>query len=346
MKRCSTHIREIQLHRKKTLLFVTAFLLIFILFIKNSQAQTLKIQPSLTKNITDNEILDLMRRINIIESQIIPIDAEIRSLEEDHERIISEVTSLKEQMRKPKGVLDRITGVFGFSERKLKKLMADSQYMSDRITELQRMRIPLIKDLDIQTSRLINRSEVKINALMDIIMKKELGADKASDQISTLLQLTRKASDLREKYIAESPTQIKAFPFSSSLADDPEKLRLGAKLSKNMAQSLRAEAEKKRRELKGLQSRKLLNEKTLEKLREIQLSNDERESSGTEGGTVGLTISSNESEIRRKINELKKDIDRLSNEIRDLEEDAKSLENQSIIFEQRASQIESIPKVK
>lgn len=326
--------------------FFTAFLLIFILFIKNSQTQTLKIQPSLTKNITDNEILDLIRKINIIESQITPIDTEIRSLEENHDKIINEITSLKEQIRKPKGVFDRITGVFGFSERKLKKLMADSQYMSDRITELQKMRIPLIKDLDIQTTRLINRAEIRINALMDVIIRKEMDSDKAGEQISALLQLTRKASDLRYKYIAEPTTQIKAFPFSSSLADDPEKLKLGAKLSKNIAQGLRIEAEKKKRELKDLQSRKLLNERTLEKLREIQLSSDERESSGAESGTVGLTISSNESEIRRKINELKKDIDRLTIEIRDLEEDAKSLENQGKVFEQRASQIESTPKTK
>ncbi|MGB9595904.1 MAG: hypothetical protein ACPL7B_06440 [Candidatus Poribacteria bacterium] len=346
MELCSKCIGKIQLHRKKMMFSFTAFLLLFVLFINNSQTQTLKIQPSLAKSITDSEILDLVRKINIIESQIIPIDTEIRSLEENHDKIINEITTLKEQIRKPKGVLDRITGVFGFSERKLKKLMADSQYMSDRIAELQRMRIPLIKELDIQTARLINKAEIRINALMDIIIKKETGLDKAGEQISALLQLTRKASDLRDEYIAESITQVKAFPFSSSLADDPEKLRLGAKLSKNMAQGLKVEAEKKKRELKDLQSRKLLNERTLEKLREIQLSNDERESSGAESGTVGLTISSNESEIRRKINELKKDIDRLSIEIRDLEEDAKSLENQSRIFEQRASQIESMPKTK
>ncbi len=344
MKLCPSYVGKITLHRKKIIFFFTAFLIIFVP-IESLQTQTLKIQPSLTKNITDNEILDLIRKINIIESQIIPINSEISSLEENHERIINEITSLKEQMRRPKGVLDKITGVFGFSERKLKRLMADSQYMSDRIIELQRTYEPLVKDLDIQTARLINRAEIRINSLMDIIIKKQIGSDKASDQISALLQLTRKVSDLRDKYI-EPATPIKAFPFSSSLADDPEKLILGAKLSRNMAQNLKIEAEKKKRELKDLQSRKLLNEKTLEKLREIQLSSDERESSGSETGTVVLTISSNESEIRRKINELKKDIDRLSTEIRELEEDAKSLENQSRIFEQRASQVESTPKTK
>jgi len=274
------------------------------------------------------------------------MDAELRTLEENHERVTNEVTSLKEQMRKPKGVFDKITGIFGFNERKLRNLMADSQDLSDRITDLQKRRDPLVKNLDMLTTRLIDRLEDKTNILMDVIIKKEPNADKASDQISALLQLARIVTDLRGKYIVEPATQVRTFPFLSSLADDSEKLRLAARLSKNMAQGNRIEAEKKKRELKDLQARKLLYEGMIEKLREIQRSNEEKESSGIESGTAGLAISSNELEIRRKINELKKDIDRLLNEIRDLEEEAKSLENLSKSFEQRASQIESMPRGK
>ena len=327
---------EIMLH-KKTFLII-AFLLIYALFIKDSQTQTLRVPPS----ITDIEIRDLTRQIGLVESRIMPIDAEIRSLEENHERVTNEVTSMKEQMREPKGVFGRITGVFGFSERKLRKLMAESQYMSDRITDLQETREPITKDLDTLTTRLINRSEAKINSLMDIIVKNEPNADKASDQISALLQLTRKVTVLRDKYITEPVTQTRTSPFLSSLASDPEKLRLGAILSKNMAQKNRAEAEKKKREMKNLQARQILNERLIEKYREIQRSNEEKETSGVESGTAGLPFSFNESEIRKTINTIKKDIDRLSNEIRDLEEEARSFENQSKVFEQKASQIEPI----
>jgi hypothetical protein len=184
---------------------------------------------------------------------------------------------------------------------------------------------------------LINRSEARINSLMNIILKNEPNADKASDQISALLQLTRKVTVLRDKYIIEPATQTRTSPFLSSLANDPEKLRLGAILSKNMSQKNRAEAEKKKSEMKYLQARQILNERLIEKYREIQRSNEEKETSGVESGTAGLPF---ESEIRKTINVIKKDIERLSNEIRDLEEEARSFENQSKVFEQKASQIE------
>lgn len=328
--------REIMLHKKTFLVIV--FLLIYALIIRDSQTQTLKVPPS----ITDIEIKDLARHIGLVESKILPIDAEIRSLEENHERVTNEVTSMKEQMREPKGVFGRITGVFGFSERKLKKLMAESQYMSDRITELQETREPIIKELDTLTTRLINKSEARINTLMDIIVKKEPNADRASEQISALFQLTRNVTVIRNKYITEPATQTRTYSFLSSLANDPEKLRLGAILSKNMAQKNRAEAEKKKLEMKNFQARQILNERLIEKYREIQRSNEEKETSGVESGTVGLPFGFNESEIRKTINAVKKNIERLSNEIRDLEEEARSFENQSKIYEQKASQIESM----
>jgi archaellum component FlaC len=324
------------LHRKT--FFIIVFLLLCALSIKDSPTQTLKVPPL----VTDIEIKDLAGQIRLAESKILPIDAKIRSLEENHEKVINDITSLKEQMREPKSFFGKVTGVFGGDDRKLRKLMAESQDMSDRITELQLIREPIIKDLDRLTTRLINRSETKINALMDIIVGKEPNADRASDQISALLQLTKKVSDLRNKYIAEPTTQTKASPFLSSLANDPEKLRLGAILSKNMAQKSRAEAEKKKNVMRNLQTRQKVNEKLIEKYREIQRSNEEKEAGGAESGTTGLPFSFNESEFGKTINAIKKNIERLSNEIRDLEEEAKNFENQSKIFEQRASQIESM----
>ncbi len=80
---------------------------------------------------------------------------------------------------------------------------------------------------------------------------------------------------------------------------------------------------------------------TIDKLREIQRSNEEKESGGIESGIAGITLSSNESEIRKTIITLKKNIEGLLNEIHELEDEARKLENQSKIMEQRASQIES-----
>ena len=219
--------------------------------------------------------------------------------------------------------------------------MAESQTMSDRITELKKMREPLIKDFVTITDRLIKKSEARIIALMDILLKNEPGADKTSEQISATLQLTRKVAELRDKYASESFKQVQITPFSMSLGNDPEKLRLGAKISKNTATEYQTATEKKKRELSDLQARQRGNERMIEKLREIQRSNEEKESGGIESGTAGITLGSNESEIRKTIITLKKNIERLLNEIRELDDEAKKLENQSKIMEQRASQIES-----
>ena len=325
---------------KKTVIFLISTL-IFITIFFIQEAQTQKILPPQSREILDNEILELSRQLKLIESRIVPIEEELKSLQENHERITSEVTQLKEQLREPRGVMDRITGVFGFSERRLRKLMAESQSMSDRITELQKMREPRIKDFVNIADRLINKSEARIINLMDVLLKNEPGADRASEQISSTLQLTQKIAKLRDKYMSESSGQTRTAPFTMSLGNDPEKLRLGAKISKNMATEYQTEAEKKKRELNDLQAKKRRYERMIDKLREIQRSNEEKESSGIESGTAGISLGFNESEIRKTIIALEKNIDRLSNEISELEDEAKSLENQSKILEQRASQIES-----
>lgn len=325
---------------KKTITFLISTLFFIAIFF-SQEAHTQKISLPQNREILDSEISDLSRQLNNIETRIIPIDSELQSLQENHERVTSEVTLLKDQLRNPKGVIDRITGIFGFSERRLRNLLAESQSMSDRITELKKMREPLIKDFITIADRLIKKSEARIIVLMDILLKNEPGADKASEQISATLQLTRKVAELRNKYALESFEQLQIAPFSMSLGNDSEKLRLGAKLSENMALEYRAEAEKKKRELGDLQTRQRSNERMIEKLGEIQRSNEEKESGGIESGTAGITLSSNESEIRKTIITLKKNIERLLNEIHELEDEARKLENQSKIMEQRASQIES-----
>jgi hypothetical protein len=325
---------------KKTITFLISTLFFITIFF-SQEAQTQKISSPRNIEILDSEILELYRQLMTKEARIIPIDSELQSLQENHERVTSEITLLKDQLRNPKGVMDRITGIFGFSERRLRNLLAESQSMSDRITELKKMREPLIKDFVTTADRLIKRSEARTIALMDILLKNEPGSDKSSDQISATLQLTRKVAELRNKYALESFEQLQIAPFSMSLGNDAEKLRLGAKLSKNTATEYRVEAEKKKRELGDLQTRQRSNERMIEKLREIQRSNEEKESGGIESGTAGITLSSNESEIRKTIITLKKNIERLLNETHELEDEARKLENQSRIMEQRASQIES-----
>lgn len=325
---------------KKTVTFLISTIFFITIFF-SQEAQTQKISLPQNKEILDSEILELYRQLIVIETRIIPIDSEFQSLQENHERVTSEVTLLKDQLRNPKGVIDRITGILGFSERKLRNLMAESQSMSDRITELKKMREPLIKDFVTIADRLIKKSEARIIALMDILLKNEPGADKTSEQISATLQLTRKVAELRDKYASESFEQVQITPFSMSLGNDPEKLRLGAKISKNTAIEYRTATEKKKQELSDLQARQRGNKRMIEKLREIQRSNEEKESGGIESGTAGITLSSNEYEIGKTIITLKKNIERLLNEIRELDDEARKLENQSKIMEQRASQIES-----
>jgi len=84
----------------------------------------------------------------------------------------------------------------------------------------------------------------------------------------------------------------------------------------------------------------------IERWREIQRSNEESESRGGEIGTANIPTGFNESDIRKKIDKIQKDIGTISTQIREHEDNARSLENQSKILDQRASLIESMQKGK
>ncbi len=338
-----TRLERLKISNRLLALLVSIFLLTCIICVKESRSQSLTISPPPSRDNLDYEILELSRQLDNVVSKLNPIETELGALKENNERITSEITSLKQQLRNSRGFWDRITGIF--SERKLKKLLAESQYISERITELQKSREPLVREFVIIADKLMGRAEARIIALMDIIIKGESEADKASQQISTTLQLTRKVKILADKYTSDSLSKVKSAPLLS-LTNDPEKLRLGARFSKNMAIQYRAEAEKKKRETKDLQASQRNNEMIIEKWREIQRSNEERESSGVESVTANIPSGFNESEFRRTIEEIKRKIDRLSSEVRELEEEARNMDNQSKMLEQRASQIEATPKGK
>jgi predicted RecB family endonuclease len=347
-KRSSTshstiRIGKLKLFSKFLVFLVSILFLTSTIYIKEALAQSSIISSFPGRENLDYEILELYRQLKNLEVKIIPIDTELKSLIVNHDRVINEITQLKQELRGPRGVWSKITGVF--SERKLRNLLAESQDMSDRITILQKDRSPLVKEFITLSDRLIGRSEARILTLMDVIIKNESGADKATEQISATLQLTRRVTVLKNKYASDSPDQVKSAPLLS-LTNDPEKLRLGARLLRNTAIQYRADAEKKRQEIKNLQASQRRNEMMIDKLKEIQRSNEEKESSGGESGTTNIPSSFNESETRRKIEKLKKDIDRLSNEIHELDNDARNMDNQSIILEQKASQIEATPKGK
>ena len=347
-KRSSTshstiRIGKLKLFSKFLVFLVSILFLTSTIYIKEALAQSSIISSFPGRENLDYEILELYRQLKNLEVKIIPIDTELKSLMVNHDRVINELTQLKQELREPRGLWSKITGVF--SERKLKNLLAESQDMSDRITKLQKDRSPLVKEFITLADRLIGRSEARILTLMNVIIKNDTGADKATEQISATLQLTRKVTVLSNKYASDSPDQVKSAPLLS-LTNDPEKLRLGARLLRNTAIQYRADAEKKRQEIKNLQASQRRNEMMIDKLREIQRSNEEKESSSAESGTANIPSSFNESETRRKIEKLKKDIERLSSEIRELENDARNMDNQSIILEQKASQIEATPKGK
>lgn len=345
-RRFTSHspIRIERLNVFKLLVFlVSLFLIINTVCIMESQAQSLILSQIPDKENLDYEILDIVRQLANLEAKLVPVNTELETLKENHERITNEITLLKQELRGPKSLWNRVTDVF--SERKLKKLLAESQDISDRITALQKTREPLVRDFITLSDRLIGRSEAKIIILMDIILKNESSSDKASEQVSANLELTRIVKALRDKYTSDFSDQIKPTPLLS-LTNDPEKLRLGARFLKKMAIQYRTNAEKKKREIKDLQARQDRNEMILDKWRDIQRSNEEKESSGMESGTANIPSGFNDSEFRRTIEGIKKNIERLTTEVHKLEEEAKNMDNQSKMLEQRASQIESTPKGK
>lgn len=302
------------------------------------------IQELLAQEITDAEILELERQLREIEMRLVPIDEELRLSNERFIYITGEIEILKQELEEPANLFRKITRIF--KERSLRNKLAESRDLAVKIDTASKARKPLVREFITVADKLIERSSLRMTALMktmkEAISKDDVPArDRASKQYSALWRLTEKTTSARNRYAGSLSGEELMKPFLPLLSSDPVELRLGSASLRDAAISARAKAMERKRQMKELQSKKRLLEGRLEIWEENQRRNEERESMGAESGTASIPWGFNEPATRREIEEINQKISALSSEVQRLESDAESFENQSKVLEQRASQIEA-----
>ena len=305
------------------------------------------VQKVQLQEITDREISELEQQLKATEAEVIQIDNELKPLTETFNSVTGEIDKLKQELREPKSGIGRIFGIFDYRKRgKLEQLYAQSQELADRISFLRKKRDPLIREFVTLADALIERSSLRITALLGLVREAIAANDtatrnRASKQVSALWQLAEKTTAARSKYAPAIPGQERVKLFTPPLSDDPIELRLSAAILKDEAKTARSEAARLRVEQEKLQLQERTRKLLLETWKEIQRSNEERESMSVQAGTTNIPWGFNESAIKKEISEIREKIDKLSARIREYEANAESFENQSKNLEQRASQIEA-----
>lgn len=291
-----------------------------------------------SQEVSDYEISALEQQIKDIEAKIIPIDNELNTLVPEYDKITSEISKLKLELRESKNIFSKFVNILKLKERRLGSLLAQAQEIDNKIMQLQKRREPLIKEYIRIADKLIDKIGQRIVVLMDIMLKSDTSVN--SNQVSYLWQLADKITAAKNKYSPAESALKETKLFLPPIGNDPEKLRQGARIAKNIALETRIKSQTKRRRIKELEARRLSFEQIIERWKEIQRMNEENESRSVESGTANIPTGFNEYDIKRKIDKINEEINRILNEIRELDNNALNLENQSKILEQRASQLE------
>ena len=313
---------------------------------------TFCLQEARTQGVTDREISDLEQRLKGIETRLASVDRVLKSLNERFNAVTNEKNKLTQELMeeeaKPKGFLGRITGMFGYRNyRKRKKqegLMTELQDLADRISEHQKKREPLVNEFVALADELIDKSSLRITSLMEVVREANLNdnvtvRDKAWEQLSALWQLREKTRETRSKYAPIPLSSERTTTFPELLSNDPEELRLGAAILKDLASKSRDKAAELAREIEERQRTKLLLERGMELSEEMQR-RDEEKGAADVGPTTHIPWASDMA-AKRKISEIEKEISELSARKQMNEDNTESFESQSIRLEQRASQIDA-----
>lgn len=310
------------------LIFLIIFIIVYLHYPINVNSQ----------EVSDYEISTLEQQLKEIEAKIIPIDNELNVLIPEYDKITDEISKLKLELRESKSIFSKFVNIIKLKERRLGYLLTQAQEIDNKIVQLQKRRDPLVKEYIRVADRLIDKTGQRIVALMDIMLKSDTSV--SSNQIAYLWQLADRTTTAKNKYIPTSSAQKEIKLFLPPIGNDPEKLRQGAKIVKNIASETRIKLQSKKRRIKELESRRLSFEQMIERWKEIQRMNEENESRSVESGTANIPTGFNEYDIRKKIDKINEEINKLLIEVRELENNALNLENQSKILEQRASQLE------
>jgi hypothetical protein len=280
------------------------------------------------QEITDQEISILQNQLDITEKELASIDQELKSLNERFETVRREKDRLQQDLSASGGFFSGLTNIF--KRRRLENLYTELQDLSDRINELNKRREPLVGRYVALADELIDKSNLRMKALMESILKDETEDRQAAKKlVSNLWQSAERVREIRNKYAPTPLTSEQATTFPPLLSSDPEELRLGIAILKDEAEEARAEVAELKEKVEEQRRRKGLLDLRLE----IRRSDEERGSVGPEDDTAPLPWGSSDEAIRRDIEGIEKEIDRLLDRIQKSEEKARRFESQIQRFE-------------
>jgi hypothetical protein len=322
---------------KSILFLIGAQILSFIFCLQGAHAQ----------DVTEYEISELKQQLEQMGRELESIDEDLDALNDRYNTRTAEknrlTRELMEEEAKPKGIIDRIKGIFSRTRARQSKLMTESRELADEISDLiNKRREPLVKEFVALADELIDKASALMATLMDAVREADLRNDltarnKAWQRVSELWELANTTTATRNKYAQDilSPEVTRTFP--SLLSKDPDELRLGAAILKDWAVEAREEAVRLEVEIKKSQRKQRLLEEMVKVSEDMQRSDEERGATGV--GTAQIPWGSDVA--KREIEDIKAEISGLLTLKQQHEADAERFESQSKALEQQASQLDA-----
>ena len=299
------------------------------------------LQEAAAQKAAEYEISRLEQQLKRSGAELASLDAKLKSLGQRAETVKSEVDKLKEE---PRSFLGRITGIF--RRRNLEKLYTESQELDYKIRNLRKKREPLVAKFLEQADELIDESSSRTAPLMEEVRKAILGNDDAGrnrawEQLSALWELTERTKAARETYSPITPNPETTRTFPQLLSNDPEELRLGAAILKELAAAVRDEIALLSKQREELKARESMLEDIVELVEEMRRMDEEREPVGIVPGTTIIPQSFSDMATNRELDDIEGKLDQLSPRIQQFTDDVELFESQSKSLERRAFQIEA-----
>jgi len=305
------------------------------------------LQIAHAQDVTEYEISELRQQLEQMGRELELIDKDLNALNDRYNSVTAEknrlTQKLMEEEAKPKGIIDRLKGLFSRTRASQSKLMTESRELADAISDLiNKRREPLVKEFVALADELIDKASALMATLMDVVRETDLRNDltarnKAWQQVSELWELANTTTAARNKYAQDIPSPEVTRTFPSLLSENPDELRLGAAILKDWAVEAREEAVRLEVEIKKLQRKQRLLEEMVKVSEDMQRSDEERGATGV--GTAQIPWGSDVA--KREIEDIKTEISGLLTLKQQHEADAERFENQSKALEQQASQLDA-----
>jgi len=289
-------------------------------------------QEAQTQEITEHGISALKARLEHVKGKLASTDDSLTSLKKEFNLVINKRNLLEEEEANPKGFLSKLPGMGILRRRKLGGFYTRSQELADEMGSMEEERKSLVKEFISLADELIEKSSLRMIALMKTLREAALSDDtiawqEVSKQWSYLWDLAERTREAKKKYAPDTPERRIEPPVSFS--DDPKDLQLRAAALRDAAAAEWAKAAQLGDEIGELERKERHLKQQLELSKEIQRREEEREATGI----LSQIPWGSDAAIERDIEDIGKDIDKRKSRKREHEEKAQR-------YQRRAEQID------